>query len=124
MTLTSPITTRFDFANLFNSYGRGNQFTCAGFDALFEYLEELSEDLGEDLSLDVIGLCCEWCEYESLQELAEAYSGSWIEAEDIAVLAAGEDHPEYDNAKDRVLEEFCGNGQLIETGIGGYLFAE
>lgn len=73
MGLTAPINTRFAFASLFNDYGRGNQFTYQGFDALYWYFSDLSDDLGEDISIDVVAICCEWTEYDSLKELADAY---------------------------------------------------
>jgi len=51
-----------------------DNFTYKGKRALFDYLEQLSEDLGEDIELDTVGLCCEYSEYENLEELQGNYS--------------------------------------------------
>ena len=59
---------KYDFINEFEKYGRGNQFTRAGLIALFEYLEQYEEDAEEQIELDVIGLCCEYTEYSSIDE--------------------------------------------------------
>jgi len=53
---------------------RRNSFTYEGKRALFDYLEQLSEDLGEDIELDIIALCCEYTEYDNLEELQGNYS--------------------------------------------------
>ncbi len=38
-----------------------------------EDVTELEEETGEEFELDVIGLCCEFAEYESLEELRIDY---------------------------------------------------
>ena len=124
MALTTTIDTTNELFNLFREYGREKQFTYSALDTLHAYYSDLSEDIGEDIKLDVIAICCEWCEYESLAELAADYDGSWIDAEDIAVLEAGEDHADYADTSDRVRAEFHQNGFLLVTGIGSYLFSE
>ena len=63
-----------DFTNAFRDYNRADNFSYAGLKALFFYLEEVSEDMGEDIVLDVIGICCDFTEYESVQEIAESYN--------------------------------------------------
>lgn len=54
----------YDFIRAFEHAGRGSQFSSDGLSALFSYLEELSEDVDEDYEVDVIGLCCDYTEYE------------------------------------------------------------
>tara|TARA_R100000781_G_scaffold73638_1_gene45955 strand:- start:179 stop:478 length:300 start_codon:yes stop_codon:yes gene_type:complete len=62
------ITLNFDgFERAFQRYGRGEQFSYEGLQALFEWLEDIESDMGEDIELDVIGLCCEYTEYDNLQ---------------------------------------------------------
>lgn len=58
-----------DFLQEFKEYGREDSFSYEGKKALFNYLEEL----GEPIKLDVIGLCCEYTEYNSLQEFNNDY---------------------------------------------------
>lgn len=52
---------------------RPDNFSYKGLQALFEYLEEYEDDIGEEIDFDVIGLCCEFQEYENLDEFREAY---------------------------------------------------
>ena len=63
----------WEFIRAFQDMGRGDQFSREGLRALFEYLDDASRDLGEDVELDVIALCCEWTEYDSIEDAAESY---------------------------------------------------
>ena len=63
----------YDFEKAFSDFGRGEQFSKAGLSALFDYLEEYEEETGQELELDVIGLCCDFTEYENLEEFKEDY---------------------------------------------------
>ena len=58
----------------FRKYGRlktsethGN-FTEEAVEELFNYYDEL-----ENYELDVIGICCEWTQYDDIDEVKEAY---------------------------------------------------
>jgi hypothetical protein len=51
-----------------------NNFSYEGKRALFDYLEQLSEDTGEDIELDTIALCCDYLEYENLEEYNKDYN--------------------------------------------------
>ena len=51
-----------------------NNFTYEGKKALFEYLENLSEDTGENIELDTIALCCEYTQYDNLEDLQANYT--------------------------------------------------
>lgn len=55
-----------EFADQFQAYGRGDDFSYEALEALYEWYEELDPDM----ELDVIAICCDWCEYDSI---AEAY---------------------------------------------------
>jgi len=64
---------------------RPDNFSHAGLCALYDYLEELSEN--EPVELDVIGICCDFTEYNSLEELRGDYrnmpdSGLWFISDD------------------------------------------
>ena len=61
-----------DFRNEFVDYGRQNQFSSRGLEALFDYLEEMEVDEYQ-YELDVVALCCEFAEYNNLEELMESY---------------------------------------------------
>lgn len=62
-----------EFTDLFDTYGRGDNFTSAARRALFDYLDNLSDDIGQNAEIDIIALCCEWSEY-SQDELVEQFS--------------------------------------------------
>lgn len=51
-----------DFVDAFRARGRDTQFTYDAKRALFDWLEQYSEDTGTPVELDVIALCCEFCE--------------------------------------------------------------
>lgn len=62
----------YDFVKAFEEC-RPNNFSRAGLFALYDYLEQLEDDIGEEIELDVIALCCEYAEYDSLQEFQRDY---------------------------------------------------
>ena len=112
--LVQSINTASTFADMFNQYGRGDQFSYDGLIALFDYLDELSESLGQDMKIDVIGLCCEYSEYDDLEDLADAYNQEFTEEQ----LQDVEQH------KAEILEYFTDNTQVIEVKGGSYIIAE
>jgi hypothetical protein len=59
------------FREAFNRMGRGDQFTYAGLEVLFNYLEE-NEDERNEIELDVVALCCDFAEGEPL-DIARDY---------------------------------------------------
>lgn len=72
MTIVQTITS-YGFIDAFRSMGRADQFSHAGLEALYDWLEEYSEDTGEPYELDVIALCCDFAEYDSLEEIQQDY---------------------------------------------------
>ena len=60
------------FRDAFNRMERGNQFSYEGLEILFNGLEQLSDDCGQELDLDVIALCCDFCEMTEL-EIRDSY---------------------------------------------------
>ena len=68
----------YDFERAFIDCNRENSFSYAGKKALFDYLEEYEEETGEEIELDVIALCCEYTEYENVEEFIQAYDDSYI----------------------------------------------
>lgn len=61
-----------NFRDAFRAVGRKDQFSYEGLECLFDYLEEYSESTGEEIDLDVISICCEYCE-ESADTIADYY---------------------------------------------------
>ena len=72
----------YDFVKAFEEI-RPNNFSRAGLFALYDYFEQLEEDIGNPIELDVIAICCEYSEYESLEEFQEDYGEDYESIEDI-----------------------------------------
>ena len=73
---------KYDFARAFEQV-RPDNFSRAGLSALYEYLEDYEDSTGQQLELDVIAICCEDNEYDSLKEFQEDYSEDYESIEDI-----------------------------------------
>ena len=79
----------YRFCEAFADYGRKDNFSYEGLEALFNYLTEVEDDTGNEFELDVIGLCCDYTEYESIDEFNSDYGkeyGSMNEIEDTIVI--------------------------------------
>lgn len=63
---------------------RPDSFSYNGLAALFEYLEELEDGTGEELELDPIAICCDFAEYESLEDFCEDYGREFESIEDLS----------------------------------------
>jgi hypothetical protein len=63
----------YDFRDAFKRYGRGEQFSYEGLELIFDYIEEYEDSTSEQVELDVVALCCEWCE-QSPEDIAIAYN--------------------------------------------------
>lgn len=57
---------QYDFIQAFNRL-RPDNFSYEGLAALFDYLE------ADDIELDIIGICCDFTEYKSFEEIQEDY---------------------------------------------------
>jgi len=73
----------YDFIDAFKKMGRTDNFSNSGLVALYEYLEMLGEDIGQPIELDVIALCCEYAEYDNLEEFQADYSEDYQTIRDI-----------------------------------------
>ncbi|MEG1506941.1 MAG: hypothetical protein RR478_05550 [Bacilli bacterium] len=58
-----------EFKESFKEMGRGNQFSNDGLEALYCYLLDCEAIYKCEIELDVIDLCCNFTEYENLDEL-------------------------------------------------------
>lgn len=84
-----------DFTDQFHRHERQDQFSYAGLEALYGHFIQYEEDAGEEMELDVIAICCEFTEYEGIEELKR----------------------EYPDIKD--LEDLEGHTQVIKVGEDG-----
>ena len=62
-----------DFLDAFKKL-RPNNFSYEGLIALYNYLEDYEQGVDEVLELDVIAFCCDYTEYENLEEYKKSYS--------------------------------------------------
>ena len=51
-----------------------NNFSFEGLNALFEYIAELEDDIGEEIEFDMIAICCEYTEYDGIEDFNKQYS--------------------------------------------------
>lgn len=71
---------RGEFMNKF-SIMRPNNFSREGLEALYGYFEELSEE--HNIEFDVIAICCDFTEYENLEEFNRDYGKNFDDVEEI-----------------------------------------
>ena len=69
-----------EFIDAFTNMGRENQFSYKAKEALFQYYDNLDENY----ELDVIALCCEWSEYDDIDDYNEQLHTDY---EDIEALS-------------------------------------
>ena len=68
------------FIDAFKSI-RPDNFSYEGLTALYEYFDELSED--QDIEFDVIAICCDFTEYDSLAKFNRDYGMKFDDVEEI-----------------------------------------
>jgi hypothetical protein len=62
-----------DFIKAFKDL-RPSNFSYEGLIALYDYLENFEEDTDEKIELDVIAFCCDYSEWDNLEEYKKSYS--------------------------------------------------
>ena len=88
----------YQFQNWFEEH-RPNNFSRVGQVALFDYLEQYEEDCGTEIEFDPIALCCDYTEYQDLDEFHQAYDK--------------EDYPDLDELRDHTQVIELGNESFI-----------
>lgn len=61
------------FCDRFKDMNRDNNFSYDGKRVLYDYLIELEEDTGKEMELDIIAICCDYSEYENIEEYLNDY---------------------------------------------------
>jgi len=98
------------FCDEFNGGSYENNFSYDGKKALFEYLENYEEECETEIDLDIIALCCEYCEFEDIDDYLSSYNSD-IDKEEYTDEEDGLDTEEYHQA---VLNEIEQKTQLIK----------
>jgi hypothetical protein len=106
------------FVRRFDEVGRSDNFSTPARYALFEYFDELEQDLGEEIEFDVIAICCDYAEYESLQSFADSQFANIQQAfEELGLeidMSGTEFEADSDDIDDAIREYIHDHGQLIE----------
>lgn len=74
--------TKYGFAHDFLRV-RPDDFTYEGLLALFDWFEQYEQDTGEAIEFDPIALCCDFTEYEDMEEFRGDYGPEYETIEDI-----------------------------------------
>ena len=72
-----------DFIQAFKDAGRQDQFSLDALRVIFNYEEERETQMTEPTVLDVIALCCDFAEYDSIEDFQEEYGEQYVSLEDI-----------------------------------------
>jgi len=72
-----------EFRDEFTKMNRENQFSYKGLNALYDYIEEYYQEADKPYELDVIELCCEYTEYDNLQDFNNDYNREYENIDDI-----------------------------------------
>ena len=62
-----------DFMDAFEKMRPAN-FTYEGLECLYNYLTDYEQDTNTEIELDVIALCCDYSEWDNLEEYKKSYS--------------------------------------------------
>jgi len=102
---------KYAFERAFKDADRADNFSRAGLNALFDYFEDYEQSTGEEIELDVVAICCDYCEYDSAPEAASEYG--W---------EPNPDDDEADTITDAI-EWLTFRTQVITTRIGSVIIA-
>lgn len=89
---------------------RPENFSRAALEALFAHFEEVERDLGDEFELDVIGICCDWTEYDSALDAAVAYGFNPSE---------NGDDERADLSERAAMEFLCDNTTVLDLSVNG-----
>jgi len=107
MPIIQTIDTATEFQSAFERMGRGDQFSRAALEALFEHYNEC----GETVDLDPVAICCDWGEYNTALEAVQEYG------------LADDDYDEEDDAEDQALSALNDHTMVLSTRTGTVVVA-
>ena len=97
--------TRFDFVDWFRgSDTYKNNFSYNGLNSLFDYFTTIEECTNEEIDFDPIAICCEFSEYENLDEIKKSYSS--VEINNIDDLRYHTEVIEIDDSDKLIIQDF------------------
>ena len=96
---------KYHFTNWFlSSDTYKNNFSYSGLNSLFDYFEQLEEDMENEIDFDPIAICCEFSEYENLDEIKKSYSS--VEINNIDDLRYHTNVIEIDDSDKLIVQDF------------------
>ena len=96
------------FAQAFRAHNREDQFSHEALRIIWNYIEDYEDQTGEQIELDVIAICCEYCE-DTIKGIADSYS---IDIEGL----------DEDEATETVREYLEENTCLLGEVTGGFVY--
>ena len=97
--------TRADFVGWFwgsDTYKRN--FSYEGLNSLFDYFEQLEEEMESEIDFDTIAICCDFSEYENLDEIKKSYSS--VEINNIDDLRDNTNVIQIENTDRLIIQDF------------------
>jgi len=73
----------YDFERAFVDMGRTESFGYQAKRAIFNYIESIEDSTGEEIELDVVSICGDFNEYESIEEFKKEYGEDYESIYDI-----------------------------------------
>ena len=73
----------YQFGDSFEKMNRKGNFSYEGKKALFAYFTEYELEMGIELELDIIAICTEFSEYDSILDFNEDYDEEFTDIEEI-----------------------------------------
>ena len=73
---------KYQFVDEFNKI-RPDNFSNEGLKALYDWIDEYYQESFEPYKLDVIAICCDFTEYDSLKQFNEEYNRDYNSIDDI-----------------------------------------
>lgn len=101
--------TESEFINRFLAI-RPENFSREALSALFDYLGEIERESEDEMEFDPIAICCDWTEYDSAQEAADAYDLY------VSVSTNGEERKDLTDA--RIIELLRDDTTVLELSSG------
>lgn len=72
-----------EFCDYFRDMDRNDNFSYSGKRALYDYFIQYEEETGSEIELDIIAICCEFTEYDDLEDFQKNYSEDYKTMDDI-----------------------------------------
>jgi len=110
---------KYDFERAFVAADRRENFSYEALGLLFDYFESYEEETGREIELDVIAICCEYCE-DTLESIAANYRIDLSDCEDGICTASAHGLEQVEAAKRDVVRDYLNDKTMLvgETDTG------